>query len=343
MTVEPPEPPPGATGISPLQRLMRAIGHLMPASADGTNPAAVRMFQRMDALRDVLTAGPIRRTAQRLRGRPAWPITSGAYVIGDPAGPVAICTMTSNDLMQPLATLPGVAIAGRVYVPNLGIEKIIRNVTANPRIRFLLLCGKESPVFHPGQALECLFANGIDTERRIIGAVGHLPVLQNISAARIAAFQHQVELVDATGQTDSAVIAAQVAGLLARNPGPFAAPLATAEDPAPANDAADRRFVPIRPGGQRAPLAYDPKGFFVITLDRAVRQIVLRHYLPDNTPAHEMRGHTAEAMLLGLLREDLVSQMSHAGYLGGELAKAEVALRLGLPYEQDQPLRRAGN
>jgi len=55
--------------------------------------------------------------------------------------------------MQPLSTLPGVAIAGRVYVPNLGIEKIIRNVTANPRLRFLLLCGKESPVFHPGQAL----------------------------------------------------------------------------------------------------------------------------------------------------------------------------------------------
>ncbi len=247
-----------------------------------------------------------------------------------------------NDLMQPLSTLPGVAIAGRVYVPNLGIEKIIRNVTANPRLRFLLLCGKESPVFHPGQALQSLFANGVDAEHRIIGAVGHLPVLQNISAARIAAFRQQVELVDATSQTDPAVIAAQVAALLARNPRPFAAPLAAAEDPAPANNGAAVRFVPIRPGGQRAPLVYDPKGFFVMTLDRATRQIVLRHYLPDNTPAHEMRGHTAEAMVLGLLREDLVSQMSHAGYLGGELAKAEAALRLGLEYEQDQPLRRAG-
>jgi len=344
MMVEPPEPPPDVTGMpSPLQRLMRTIGRLMPASTDGSNPAAVRMFQRMDALRDVLTAGPIRRAAQRLRGRPAWPVTSGAYVIGDPTGPVAICTLTSNDLMQPLSTLPGVAIAGRVYVPNLGIEKIIRNVTANPCIRYLLLCGRESAVFHPGQALQCLFANGVDTERRIIGAVGHLPLLQNISAARIDAFRHQVELVDATGQTDPAVIAAQVAGLLARNPGPFAAALAAADAGAPANGGAEVRFVPIRPGGQRAPLVYDPKGFFVISLDRAARQIVLRHYRRDNTPAHEMRGHAAEAMLLGLLREDLVSQMSHAGYLGGELAKAEAALRLGLQYEQDQPLRRTGD
>jgi len=344
MTVESPEPTPDATGIpSPLHRLMLAMGRLMPTSPDGTNPAAVRMFQRMDALRDVLTAGPIRRAAQRLRGRPAWPITSGAYVVGDLTGPVAICTLTSNELMQPLSILPGVAIAGRVYVPNLGIEKIIRNVTANPRIRFLLLCGKESPVFHPGQALQCLFANGVDAERRIIGAVGHLPVLQNLSAARIAAFRRQVELVDATGQTDPPIIAAQVAGLLARNPGSFAASMAAADEMAPADGGAEARFVPIRPGGQRAPLVYDPKGFFVITLDRAARQIVLRHYLPDNVPAHEMRGHAAEAMLLGLLREDLVSQLSHAGYLGGELAKAEAALRLGLQYEQDQPLRRADN
>lgn len=46
-------------------------------------------------------------------------------------------------------------------------------------------------------------------------------------------------------------------------------------------------------------------------------------------------------MLLGLLREGLVSQLSHAGYLGAELAKAEAALRLGssVRYEQDRALR----
>jgi tetrahydromethanopterin S-methyltransferase subunit A len=44
-------------------------------------------------------------------------------------------------------------------------------------------------------------------------------------------------------------------------------------------------------------------------------------------------------MLLGLLREGLVSQLSHAGYLGVDLAKAEATLRLDLRYEQDQPLR----
>jgi hypothetical protein len=46
-------------------------------------------------------------------------------------------------------------------------------------------------------------------------------------------------------------------------------------------------------------------------------------------------------MLLGLLREGLISQLSHAGYLGIELAKAETALRFGsnVRYEQDRVLR----
>ncbi|HKI45145.1 MAG TPA: hypothetical protein VKA08_07450, partial [Balneolales bacterium] len=86
-------------------------------------------------------------------------------------------------------------------------------------------------------------------------------------------------------------------------------------------------------------ITYDPNGFFVITLDRDAGEIVVRHYLPDNTPAHEMRGRRAESVILGLLRVGLISQMSHAGYLGIELAKAETALRLNLPYEQDHPLK----
>jgi hypothetical protein len=98
-------------------------------------------------------------------------------------------------------------------------------------------------------------------------------------------------------------------------------------------------FTPIRPGGQREPLQYDPKGYFVITLDREADQIVMRHYLPSHAPAHEMRGRSAGPMLLGLLREGLVSQLSHAGYLGEELAKAQAALQTGWRYTQDRPLR----
>ncbi|WP_373508803.1 DUF4346 domain-containing protein [Thiocapsa sp.] len=75
-----------------------------------------------------------------------------------------------------------------------------------------------------------------------------------------------------------------------------------------------------------------------MALDTNAGEIVCRQYSVDHAPAHELRSHSAERILLGLLRADLVSRLSHAGYLGAELAKAETALRLGLHYEQDKPL-----
>src|SRR5207245_5568830 len=103
--------------------------------------------------------------------------------------------------------------------------------------------------------------------------------------------------------------------------------------------AAGERFTSIRPGGQREPLIYDPKGYFVVSIDPDQKEIILRHYLPDHTPAHEMHGRGATSMLLGLLRDGLVTQLSHAGYLGEELAKAQTALQFGMRYDQDRPLR----
>src|SRR5712691_4908213 len=277
---------------------------------------------------------------ERDGGGTSWPVVDGSYSVGDPAAPVAVCALTSDELLRPLALLPGVAIAGEVQTANLGIERIILNVTANPSIRFLFLCGKESRLFRPGQTLGALFENGIDADGRVIGALGYEPVLRNLPREQIDVFRQQVELVDWVGEKDLAALQERIGGLAARNPGRYEAQWASGGAVEIASSQRDR-FLSIRPGGQREPLIYDPRGYFVITLDRAAGHIVLRHYLPDHTPAHEMHGRSAESMLLGLLREGLVSQLSHAGYLGAELAKAESALRLGssIRYEQDRVLR----
>ena len=132
-------------------------------------------------------------------------------------------------------------------------------------------------------------------------------------------------------------LATTIQELTARNPGRFNEVVPHLNRAG--NGDAENEFKVLRPGGHRESLAYDPNGFFVITLDRQMGEIIVRHYLKDNTPAHSMSGRNAEAIMLGLLREGLISQMSHAGYLGSELAKAETALRLNLNYEQDQPLR----
>ena len=70
--------------------------------------------------------------------------------------------LTSGQLLQPLASIPGVAIAGQLHTANVGIEYVVRNVIANPAIRFLVLCGKESRVFYPGQSLRSLLEYGVD-------------------------------------------------------------------------------------------------------------------------------------------------------------------------------------
>lgn len=271
--------------------------------------------------------------------QPAWPVVDGSYRLGDPQAPVAVCVLTSDELLVPMAALPGVAIAGEVQTANLGIERIVLNITANPSIRFLLLCGKDSRLFRQGQSLGALLENGVDEAGKIIGAAGYEPVLRSTPRQQVESFRRQVELVDWSGERDVETLRERIASLAARNPGRFEQQ--AQEGAVSGKDRAmSASFTPINPGGKREPLLYDPKGYFVITLDRSAGQIVLRHYLPDHSPAHEMRGRTAESMLLGLIREGLISQLSHAGYLGGELAKAEAALRLGVRvrYEQDRPL-----
>jgi tetrahydromethanopterin S-methyltransferase subunit A len=324
---------------------MRQLGRLMPADEHGEQRLPVRLMRWSGVLQDWGTAGPVRRGLRKLAGRQAWPVTPGHFRVGTPTGPVAVCTLTSNEMIEPLAVLPGVAIAGRVYTVNLGIEKIILNVTANPSIRFLLLCGRDSPIFKPAQGLAALVRDGVTGERRIVGAEGHLPVLANLPRPLIEAFRQQVELVDLAGETDIDALATQVKALWERSSRVTADQSRTDGSilrPKGAS-AVQAQFKSIRPGGQRERFTGDAEGFFVITLDRAAGEIVVRHYLNDNTPAHEMRGRCGESMLLGLLREKLVSQPSHAGYLGAELAKAEAALRLGLEYEQDRPWKQASS
>jgi tetrahydromethanopterin S-methyltransferase subunit A len=270
---------------------------------------------------------------------PSWPVLDGKYIVGDPAAPVAACVLTSERLAEPLARIDGVAIAGQVYTANLGIERIVVNVTANPAIRFLMLCGKDSKIFRPGQSLSALLDDGVDGRGRIVGAEGYDPVLPELPVSQIDLFRQQVEIVDLMGEEDVDTLRAQIGDLAARAPGKFTGGIVEARAPARAGTSRES-FVSIRPGGKREPLQYDPKGYFVITLDRDEEQIVVRHYLPNHTSAHEMRGRVATSLLLGLIREGLISQLSHAGYLGEELAKAEAALRLDLRYDQDRPVRR---
>ena len=84
----------------------------------------------------------------------------------------------------------------------------------------------------------------------------------------------------------------------------------------------------------------DPKGSFTILLDRPQKTIVALYYLSEKmeSPDKIIKGNTADAIRMKIIESGLVSRLEHSGYLGYELAKAEIALRTGKEYIQDQPM-----
>jgi dihydropteroate synthase-like protein len=56
------------------------------------------------------------------------------------------------------------------------------------------------------------------------------------------------------------------------------------------------------------------------------------------TGSTTVAGQNARDILNTLIEMNLVSRLDHAGYLGRELEKAEIALRLKRSYVQDEPL-----
>ena len=146
--------------------------------------------------------------AEKVEERRGWPPLPGAYRVLRYQAPVAVCTLTSEDLTAAVVRKAGpeIAIVGTLHTENLGIERLIQNVLANPHIRFVMLCGADSQQavgHYPGQSLMALAQHGIDERRRIIGAEGRRPVLKNLSHEAVAHFREVVEVIDLIGEVDS--------------------------------------------------------------------------------------------------------------------------------------------
>ncbi len=302
---------------------MRFLVKLFPNSATSENSVAVKIFYRIANIKDFF-----KRIKQPKQSK--WPAVSGNYRTFNPEGQIAVCTLTTEDLYLNEKTFERIAIIGTLMTPNLGIEKIIQNIITNSNIRYLVLCGKDSPVFKSGQAIQCLFRYGVNAEKRIKNAVGHFPVLKNLSDEKINTFLQQVELVDCIEENKIENIIETFDSLKLKEP-------FTSKNNV---DVEEPLFTPLKAGGRRIPLDYDEKGFFIISINQEKMEIIVKHYYKDNRPGHIIKGRSSEPILLAILEKGLVSQMSHAGYLGTELAKARTALKLNLKYTQDQPLRK---
>jgi len=104
----------------------------------------------------------------------------------------------------------GAALAGTLQTENVGIEKIVCNVVANPNIRYIVICGEESPGHLSGEALKALVENGVDENKRIVGTGAPTPYLYNLPLEAIERFRKQVSVVDLIGCTDPQKVAEAV-------------------------------------------------------------------------------------------------------------------------------------
>tara|TARA_B100000029_G_scaffold160141_1_gene155916 strand:+ start:813 stop:1205 length:393 start_codon:yes stop_codon:yes gene_type:complete len=89
----------------------------------------------------------------------------------------------------------------------------------------------------------------------------------------------------------------------------------------------------------------DPKGYFLIAVDKKEKLIRVGYCKftklgnnPINDMVAEIVGKTAIEIINTLIRENYISSLQHAGDMGIELCKAELALKNDLNYIQDKDL-----
>jgi len=256
-----------------------------------------------------------------------WPPVEGRYKVGNEKSPIAVCTNATVEGIK--LDMKKIAICGKCVTENIGIEKMIQNVVSNPNIRYLLLCGRESKGHFVSQAMVALKENGIDKQKRIVGAKGNTPFLKGIDESQIERFRQQIEIINLIGEENPQKIMKEVENCLRKNPGSFTGKPIKIEKIEEIEASASPGWIP------------DPKGFFVISINQAQSKIIVE-YFQNNKLTKKITGNSAEDICKTIAKLDLIGdfkqRIEHAMYLARELQKAEFALKNGLDYEQDSEL-----
>ncbi len=166
------------------------------------------------------------------KGEPVhdYPPEEGCYLRGNDYSPVAVCVIlkwerekTPPEIEQlvRVGVESGAALAGTLQTENIGLEKVICNIVSNPNIRHLIVCGPESPGHLTGQAVVALAENGIDEQKRIIGAEALTPYLFNIPAEFVERFRKQLTVINLVNEGSPDALREAVAACYQEEPTPF--------------------------------------------------------------------------------------------------------------------------
>jgi len=131
------------------------------------------------------------------------PIPEESY-IGNADSSIAICTLSSINLLKKISNselLDHIAITGRLFSENKGIDSLIRYVNQNKKIKTIIVCGKEVWGHKAGHSLFELYKNGIDNYGRIINSTSPDPFL-TVTKSEIIYFQNKIRLVNMIDETN---------------------------------------------------------------------------------------------------------------------------------------------
>ena len=255
-----------------------------------------------------------------------WPPIEGRYEVGTKNSPIAVCTNASIDEIK--VDLKKVAIIGKCVTENIGIEKIIQNIASNPSIRYLVLCGRDSKGHFVAQAIEALLKNGVDKDKRIVGAKGNMPYLKNLDKKVIETFRNQIKIINLVGETSPLEIEKIIDEILKTKREKFQTKAVKIKK-VKEIEAKSVRWVS------------DPNGYFLVTLDRGRRKIIVEHY-KEGKINKKILGNNAKEICDTVAKLNLIGnfgqKLEHAMYLARELEKAEIALKNNINFEQDSEL-----
>ena len=126
------------------------------------------------------------------------------FYIGNTNSSICVCTLSSIKLLKELKNseiFENVAIAGRLFTENKGIDSMIMHVNENKKIKTIIVCGKEVWGHKSGHSLFELYKNGIDDDKRIINSTSPEPFL-TVSESQIQYFQKEITLVNLINETN---------------------------------------------------------------------------------------------------------------------------------------------
>ncbi len=267
-----------------------------------------------------------------------WPPVVGEYIVIDQSAPVAVTTLASPDLPKQLANqkIPGLAIVGKLETENIGIDKIIKNVVANPNIRYLIVTGVEPKGHLSGQTMLALVENGVDENGKVIGSKGKRPILRNVSKDEIETFRRQIKAIDLIGCECTDCVTDKIAELTEKTDFVRTETSCDCADPNCNTSLQIKKEAPVIVVNENDQVVkLDKAGYFVILPIPERKVIHIEHYNYDNSLEHVIEGTSARDLYLKIIEQNWVLEMTHAAYLGKELAKAEISLSFDIPYKQD--------